>query len=57
MSTSEYVDQLHTMLMEKTKGCDDTKRAYALGYFKSLVASYVPQDKIDYHIKSLKEFA
>ena len=55
MSTLDSVNELFEALKESIRGGDDAKTAYAAGYLKGLISSYVPQETIDWHINHLKE--
>ena len=55
MTTLDSVNELFDTLKESIDGSPETKVLYAAGYLKGLMASYVPQDVIERHIKHLKE--
>lgn len=57
MSTLDSVNELFEALKQNIRGSDDAKTAYAAGYVKGLLAAYVPQETIDWHINHLKEVA
>lgn len=57
MATLDSINELFEVLKEHMNGSEEAKVAYAAGYFKGLMSSYVPQETIDWHINHLKEFA
>ena len=53
-SNVESIAELFDTIKKTMSGSDEAKENYAIGYCKGLMAAYIPEDIIQWHINNLR---